>query len=134
MHLPVQRMIRLSLQDISTRAEKFAHTIRESDSASAVRIDMVDGSSLLGGGSTPSQSLPTKLLRLASANHSATQLEARLREGATGVPVIARIEDDHVLLDLRTVFPEQDASSRENLARRSAIEPFARKCYDIGVI
>lgn len=108
--LPVQRMIRLPVQDIAARAEQFARIVRDSLPADTPQIQMFDGASLLGGGSTPAQSLPTKLIRLASARYSAMQLETRLREGPAGIPVIARIADDHVLLDLRTVFPEQDAS------------------------
>ncbi len=114
--LPVQRMIRLSVQDISARVEQFARAIRDSVSADVAQIEIVDGTSLLGGGSTPAQSLPTRLLRLASTRYSATQLETRLRESPAGIPIIARIEDDHVLLDLRTVFPEQDASLAQSLA------------------
>ena len=71
--------------------------------------------SLVGGGSTPAQSLPTKVIRISSARHSATQLEVRLRRPSSGIPVIARIEDDHLLLDLRTVFPEQDVALRDSL-------------------
>ncbi len=106
--LPVQRMIRMTVDEIISRAEQLVLVVGASLSVDSAQIDIVDGASLLGGGSTPAQSLPTKLIRLASARYSATQLEARLREGPAGIPVIARIEEDHVLLDLRTVFLEQD--------------------------
>ena len=106
--LPVQRMIRMTVDEISSRAGQLVLVVGASLSVDSAQIDIVDGASLLGGGSTPAQSLPTKLIRLASARYSATQLEARLREGPAGIPVIARIEEDHVLLDLRTVFLEQD--------------------------
>jgi L-seryl-tRNA(Ser) seleniumtransferase len=114
--LPVQRMIRLSTQEIAARAEIVSQNVRDSAGAASVRIDLVDGTSLLGGGSTPAQSLPTRLIQIASARYSAAQLEARLREGPSGAPVIARIEDDHVLIDLRTVFPEQDTLLAKTLA------------------
>jgi L-seryl-tRNA(Ser) seleniumtransferase len=113
--LPVQRMIRLSLREIAARTEHIVQTIGDSVSTEVAQISIVEGTSLLGGGSTPAESLPTKLLRVRSASYSATQLEVRLREGPAGIPVIARIEDDHVLIDLRTVFPEQDAILVETL-------------------
>jgi len=73
-----------------------------------VEIEIADCTSLAGGGSTPSQTLPTKLIRIASARYSATKLEQRLRRAPAGVSVIARVEDDRLILDLRTVFPEQE--------------------------
>jgi L-seryl-tRNA(Ser) seleniumtransferase len=78
-------------------------------------FEIVTGNSLVGGGSTPEQSLPTKLLRIASGRHSAAQLEERLRRPATGIPVIARIEEDRLIIDLRTVFPEQEAALLQSL-------------------
>jgi L-seryl-tRNA(Ser) seleniumtransferase len=73
-----------------------------------VELEVSDGFSLAGGGSTPSQSLPTKLIRIASARYSAAQLEQRLRRSPAGISVIARVEEDRLILDLRTVFPEQE--------------------------
>ncbi len=108
--IPVQRMVRQTPGEIAARAERLVHSVIASLSAEAATLGIVDGDSLLGGGSTPAQSLPTKLVRIASRRYSAAQLESRLREGSAGIPVIARIEDDHVLIDLRTVFPEQEAS------------------------
>jgi L-seryl-tRNA(Ser) seleniumtransferase len=113
--LPSQRMIRLTLQEIAERATRFLHALQPLVVHADVEIEIADGASLVGGGSTPAQSLPTRLLRIASARHSATQLEARLRCPSKGIPVIARIEDDRLLLDLRTVFPEQDATLAESL-------------------
>ncbi len=106
--LPVQRMIRQTPGEIAARADQFLHNLKASLAPEAATLEIVDGASLLGGGSTPAQSLPAKLLRISSARYSATQLEARLRKGPAEIPVIARIEDDHVLIDLRTVFPEQE--------------------------
>jgi L-seryl-tRNA(Ser) seleniumtransferase len=106
--IPAQRMIRLPLQEIAARAAELHKALAAPAAAAHAEIEIADGTSLVGGGSTPAQSLPTKLLRIASARHSAAQLEARLRQAPAGIPVIARIEDDHLLLDLRTVFPEQE--------------------------
>jgi L-seryl-tRNA(Ser) seleniumtransferase len=113
--VPSQRMIRLTLPEIAERARTFLHSLEPGARNAGVELDLADGVSLVGGGSTPAQSLPTKLLRISSARHSASQLETRLRRPSLGVPVIARIEDDRLVLDLRTVFPEQDEALAEAL-------------------
>jgi L-seryl-tRNA(Ser) seleniumtransferase len=66
---------------------------------------------VIGGGSTPGQSLPTRLLAVTHTGQSAQELEQSLRRNSP--PVLARVENDLVLLDLRTVFAEQD----EEIAR-----------------
>jgi L-seryl-tRNA(Ser) seleniumtransferase len=58
--------------------------------------------------------LPTRLIALTHADLSADELSARLRAGTP--PVIARVEEGRVLLDLRTVFPEQDADLATSVA------------------
>ncbi len=108
--IPSQRMIRASIDEIAQRATKLAATLQSGGADPEAWIEITDGQSLVGGGSTPAQSLPTKLLRIRSARYSAADLEIRLRQGPTGIPVIARIEDDRLLLDLRTVFPQQDST------------------------
>jgi L-seryl-tRNA(Ser) seleniumtransferase len=79
-------------------------------------MEIGDGFSLAGGGSTPDQSLPSKIIRIASPKCAAAKLEQRLRRPAHGVSVIARVEEDHVILDLRTVFPEQESQLATSLA------------------
>jgi L-seryl-tRNA(Ser) seleniumtransferase len=59
--------------------------------------------------------LPTRLLAVTSKKLSADEIAARLR--ASTPPVIARVEEGRVLLDLRTVFPEQDSVLLEGLRR-----------------
>ena len=56
------------------------------------------------------------VLRIASARYSASELEARLRLVAGSTPVIARIEDGRLLIDLRTVFPEQEPALLQSIA------------------
>jgi L-seryl-tRNA(Ser) seleniumtransferase len=106
--IPALRMIRMSVQEIKRRAENFLRELTAELPLGEVELEIAEGSSLLGGGSTPTQSLPTKLIRVASARYSAAQLERRLRQAPAGVSVIARVEDDRLILDLRTVFPEQE--------------------------
>lgn len=100
--LPVLRMIRLSPDEIAERARRMAGEINASGKLHA---DVLRGESLLGGGSTPGQALPTCLL---AVTPNAAQLERKLR--AHSPPVIARIDDERLLVDLRTVAPEDDAT------------------------
>jgi L-seryl-tRNA(Ser) seleniumtransferase len=118
--IPALRMMQTSIDEISVRTEAFYKTLRANVSNADVAVEIVDGRSLVGGGSTPAQSLPTKVLRIASARHSATDLEIRLRTFAGSTPVVARIEDDRLLIDLRTVFPEQEVALAEALAQAIA--------------
>jgi L-seryl-tRNA(Ser) seleniumtransferase len=101
--IPALRMIQLSLEAIRPRATRLAEKISAHPQFS-VRIQ--DGESVIGGGSTPAQSLPTVLLAVTHARHSAQELERLLRRSSP--PVIARVEEDALLLDLRTVFEDQD--------------------------
>ena len=114
--IPTLRMIRASAQEIKRRAENLLRELRPELPLDEVEIELIDGTSLAGGGSTPEQSLPTKLIRIASAQYSAAQLEQRLRRAPAGIPVIARVEDDRLVLDLRTVFPEQEPALVATLA------------------
>ncbi|GIU78356.1 MAG: L-seryl-tRNA(Sec) selenium transferase [Bryobacteraceae bacterium] len=100
--LPVLRMIRLSPDEIAERARRMAGEINASG---RLRADVLRGESLLGGGSTPGQALPTCLV---AVTPDAAQLERKLR--AHQPPVIARIDDERLLVDLRTVAPEDDAT------------------------
>ena len=105
--LPGLRMIMMPVHEIEARAQKIAARIKEAR--------VVDGESVLGGGATPDQSIPTRLIAIEGA---ARKLEKQLR--ASDPAVVARIEKDLLLIDLRTVFPEDDeilAGLLENYAR-----------------
>ena len=78
------------------------------------RTALVPGSSAVGGGSAPGVPLPTTLLTLQRDGMTAASLEAHLRTLST--PIVARIVDDRVALDLRTV-PEETDSELEALLR-----------------
>ena len=73
-----------------------------------VQCAILDGRSTIGGGTTPGLTLPTRLLALTRRDFSASALEAALRR--LDPPVIARIERDRLVLDLRTVFEDEDAA------------------------
>ena len=110
--IPALRMMEIPKAEIAGRAEKLIVSLR-----SDLKAELIDGESLLGGGSAPSAVLPTTLIALTCKNLSANQLAAQLR--AADPPVIARVEEGRVLLDLRTVFPEQDRILGLILARVS---------------
>jgi L-seryl-tRNA(Ser) seleniumtransferase len=101
--IPALRMIQLSLEDLRRRVACLAERLSAKPGFS-VRVQ--EGESVIGGGSTPAQSLPTVLLAVTHARHSAAELERLLRQNSP--PVIGRVEQAVLLLDLRTVFEEQD--------------------------
>jgi len=109
--VPTLRMMRLTKEAIGERAEALAARV----AAPKLKVEIVDGESILGGGAAPSSVLPTRLLALTCEGLSADELAARLR--GSEPPIIARVDEGRVLLDLRTVFPEQDAAVVEALNR-----------------
>jgi L-seryl-tRNA(Ser) seleniumtransferase len=114
--IPAQRMIRMTAQELQQRAENFLRHMHTLLPSSDAKMEIADGFSLAGGGSTPDQSLPSKVIRVSSQKYAAAKLEQRLRRPANGVSVIARVEEDRVILDLRTVFPEQEPLLATSLA------------------
>ena len=114
--IPTLQMIRATPQELKRRCENFLRELTPHVPLGEVELEIADGTSLAGGGSTPAQSLPTKIIRIASARYSASQLEQRLRRAPTGISVIARVEEDRLLLDLRTVFPDQEPQLAAALA------------------
>jgi L-seryl-tRNA(Ser) seleniumtransferase len=123
--IPALQMMRLTKEEIGKRAEALALKIKSGNShpsktakggAAAVEsgnrasaklnVDIVDGESVIGGGAAPSSSLPTRLIALSCDGFSADELAASLRQ--SDPPIVARVEEGRVLLDLRTVFQEQD--------------------------
>jgi L-seryl-tRNA(Ser) seleniumtransferase len=102
--IPALRMMHLSEEEIGQRAEAVAAKSRSS--VRGLMVETMDGESVIGGGAAPSAVLPTRLLAVTQEGLSADEISARLRAGDP--PVIGRVEDGRVLLDLRTVFPEQD--------------------------
>jgi L-seryl-tRNA(Ser) seleniumtransferase len=105
--VPVLRMMRLSKDEITIRAENIVSRMQSASAKSErLKLELLEGESVIGGGAAPSAVLPTRLIALTHANHSADELSARLR--ASAPPVVARVEEGRVLLDLRTVHPDQD--------------------------
>ena len=99
--IPVWIMIAASEKGIKERAVRWQSTL-------AGPAELVPGRSAIGGGSLPGETLPSWLLALPCAAYDggAEAVMRRLRQGDP--PVVARIEEDRVILDPRTVLPEED--------------------------
>jgi L-seryl-tRNA(Ser) seleniumtransferase len=101
--VPVRRMLTLTADAIRGRAARLAAVI---NAAQGWCAELVDIDSAVGGGSAPGVSLPSCAIGLTHDALSADAIEQRLRRARP--PVVARIERDRVLLDLRTVLPDED--------------------------
>ena len=98
--VPIWRMIAAPLPELAVRAERWASALR----TWGVSAVVVRGESAVGGGSLPDETLPTWLVSVDVPDEAS--LAARLRAGEPSV--IARLERDRLLLDPRTVLPEDD--------------------------
>jgi L-seryl-tRNA(Ser) seleniumtransferase len=114
--IPAQRMIRITAHELQERTKSFLGQMKMLLAPGDAQLEIADGFSLAGGGSTPDQSLPSKIIRVTSPRYPAAKLEQRLRRNASGISVIARVEEHRVILDLRTVFPEQEPQLAATLA------------------
>jgi len=99
--LPVWRMIAEPLAAVRRRARRWARAIGPT-------ANVVDGRSMIGGGSLPEESLPTALVAVPGDGAYVSDLARRLRLGEP--PVVARIDSDALLLDPRTVLPGEEAA------------------------
>jgi L-seryl-tRNA(Ser) seleniumtransferase len=97
--VPVWKMIAAPLKEIEKRAETWAKVLRDT-------AKVVDGETMVGGGSLPGGSLPTKLVAVGGGSKKVQTVARKLRLRET--PVIGRIEKDVLLLDPRTVLPQED--------------------------
>ncbi|MCP4365979.1 MAG: L-seryl-tRNA(Sec) selenium transferase [Planctomycetes bacterium] len=98
--LPVLKMLTRTLEDIERESKQFIKEL-SSRSGGKIAATLEDGSSAVGGGSLPGEAIPTKLIAISAKKPSAQELSDRLRQNVP--PIFARIEDDRLLLDLRTV-------------------------------
>ncbi|MFN0072399.1 MAG: L-seryl-tRNA(Sec) selenium transferase, partial [Chloroflexota bacterium] len=115
--LPVWRMIALTASEVACRAEKIAAALSDV----ACSCELIDGQSTIGGGALPEETLPTRLMRLWAEAWGANVLAERLRQCEP--PIIARIQDDAVVLDLRTVDPAEDAELTQALCGLLRAQP-----------
>ena len=116
--IPVWRMIAADIRQLNRRARRWQSALRRLPLPGDISVRVVDSVSTVGGGSLPGQTLPTKALAISTGG--VDDLAARLR--LTAPPVIARIENDQLLLDPRTVLPEQDKKLTKTL--KTTIQSF----------
>jgi L-seryl-tRNA(Ser) seleniumtransferase len=109
--LPVWRMIASPLADVADRAALLAARLGEA----GLRADVIEASSTVGGGSLPGATLPTMVVAVTHSNVDA--LSAALR--ASDQPAVGRISEGRLLLDPRTVLPEQEESLLETVITAS---------------
>ena len=110
--VPVWRMIATPVEQIEARARALIATLGPAGDGFTIE----DGRSAVGGGSLPGETLPTRLLA-ASASLDAEASAAALRRARP--PVVARIERDRLVFDLRTGVPEEDVALAQALASLS---------------
>jgi len=103
--LPVLRMMEETAESVERRARRCAEAV-ERETGGAVRAEVIPGASVIGGGAAPTAEIPTSLLVVRCGARSPDALEEALRRGRP--PVIARIESDRLVLDLRTVPEDQE--------------------------
>ncbi len=122
--IPILRMMRMSKSAIARRARTLIEEMNNvqrklltTSKPGGLKLEIRDGESLIGGGAAPSALLPTSLISVSHVEMSADALSSRLRNH--NPPIVTRVEDGRVLLDLRTVFPEQDANLVAALASLS---------------
>jgi L-seryl-tRNA(Ser) seleniumtransferase len=96
--IPALRMISESPEELRARSERFLGHL------SGLRGELIRGSSVIGGGATPEQPLQTWLIAVDCPDVVEAERRCRLAEP----PVVARIEDGRLLVDLRTVFPAEE--------------------------
>ena len=113
--IPTLKMMGMGREEIGARAQKIAEGLKKSSPAKTIAVEVIDGESMIGGGAAPSSVLPTRLLALHHPDLSAEQIATRLR--TADPPIIARVADGRVLLDLRTVFPDEDPQIADALSR-----------------
>ncbi len=109
--IPALRMLALAADEIEQRAKAFLNKLASMSTLNSLTATIVDGQSAIGGGSGPNVHPPTVLIALKHKHLNAGDIEEKFRVGSP--PVIARIAEDQVLLDLRTVDPSEEAELLE---------------------
>jgi len=117
--IPILRMLRTPAEAVGTRAARLADAL--STERDALEIAVEDDTSEVGGGALPLQVLPTRVLALRPRRGGVTEIEVQLRLGKP--PVLVRIKDDRILVDLRTVPEAADATLLDALRAALRVTP-----------
>jgi L-seryl-tRNA(Ser) seleniumtransferase len=110
--VPTLQMLALTRAQIGRRATRIVREVAGRTGARS-RLAVIDGVSRTGGGSSPTGERPTRLISVGGEGDDAAPLERALRLGDP--PIVGRVHEGKLLLDLRTVLPEQDEVVAERL-------------------
>ncbi len=102
--IPTLSMILAPLPKLKKKAEKLAKKLKEKV-GTKYSIEVIEDVSMVGGGALPLEELPTAIVALSTKNLSASKLESKLRK--SDPPILGRVREDKVLLDVRTIQPEE---------------------------
>lgn len=113
--VPVLKMLGLSSEALAERSRKFVSDLSGRVPPDAgLGFEIIEGNSAVGGGAAPNVQPPASLIALSHSAFSASHIEEKLRSSEP--PVIARIADDKVLIDLRTVAELEEAELLDAIA------------------
>jgi L-seryl-tRNA(Ser) seleniumtransferase len=104
--VPVLRMLAVPLEELHRRAEGLALKLRQIESLQ--RVDVIEDTAYVGGGSLPDQAMKTVVVAVQCADVDDAEFAERLRAGTPAV--VGRLQQGSILLDLRTIFPDQEQS------------------------
>jgi len=105
--IPVLKMLTATTEEMRERTERFAEMLSgKPDDDNLLKFEIIEGNSVVGGGSAPMAHPQTSLIAFAHARLSPDELETQLRR--SDPPVIARVLNDRVVIDLRTVFEDEE--------------------------
>lgn len=116
LELPLLHMIATPLDELRRRATEIVEAVGAEAAARGAKVEVVATAATTGGGSLPGAEIDSCGLRIAHPSASAAELQRTLRRAPT--PVVARVEDDRVVIDLRTVDAGDDAELVEILRDR----------------
>jgi L-seryl-tRNA(Ser) seleniumtransferase len=102
---PIYRAAAAPIESLTARGERIRAGARGGEEGK-LSIEIVPALAVFGGGTSPEKTFPSRALAIVGAGMSADELTSRLRAGSP--PVVGRVENDRVVLDLRSVLPEED--------------------------
>lgn len=113
--IPVLKMLSMTFDELNKRAKGFVKQLKKKVSTDNLSVEIIEGKSAIGGGSAPTAHPRTALIALKHKTLNANALDECLRDNF--MPVITRIVDDRIVIDLRTVFETEEPDLLSALAK-----------------